>query len=63
MGAPQLINYDFFGYRFARDLEFGPTGFYVLDNNGNIHPGGGAPAMMIGTHHFGWDIARDFELR
>ncbi len=62
-GAPVLTSPVFWGYDFARDLELASPGFYVLDAHGNIHAGGGAPPMVIGSHFFGWDIARDFELR
>ncbi len=47
----------------AEDLEIVPTGYYILDAHGGIHAGGGAPLLSGLTVYFGFDIARDLELR
>ncbi len=52
----------YFGFDAAVDIEFTSTGYYMLDEFGYVHAGGGAPAVVPHTPYFGWDIARDLEV-
>ena len=46
-----------------KDLELAEVGYYVLDGDGGVHAGGGAPAVSPPTPFFGFDIARVLEVR
>lgn len=62
-GAPNIGGLQL-GVDIAVDLELlDGGGWYMLDRNGRLRAGGGAVAPLNSTPYFGFNIARDLEIR